>query len=122
MALGFEWRAVEARLDALSAHRELQPTIAAMKRILRILETDPGLADVQRGVSHAAIRLGYPNTPEFLLIGWTKHQGFTVSIWEPSGDVRTQTVEDENNVPPLIHRCLKWLQDPDPTNPLPSSK
>ena len=110
MALGMEWRDVECRLDALSKHEGLLPTIDAMRRVLVLLKDDPALAGAQRGVSHASLRLGYPAWLSFVIVGWTEQEGYGVSLWEPDGDMRSQTVKDENDVPSAVHRYLRQIR------------
>jgi hypothetical protein len=110
MALGMDWRLVEERFEELSRHRGLLPTIEAQRRIVAMLREDPGLVDVERGVSHVSLRFGYPDALAFVLVGWTEENGYSVSIWEPSGDVRHRVLVAAHDVPAVIRRYLRQLR------------
>ena len=109
MALGMNWEQVEQRLDHLSSYSGLSSTIDAMKRILYVLREDTRLDDVQRGVSHAALRFGYPAALAFVLVGWTDQEGYSVSIWAPSGAILHRSLVAERDVPAVVHQYLKLL-------------
>lgn len=112
MALGMDWGLVEECFEERARLPSLLPTIEAMRRIVRVLEKDPSLADVQRGVSHVSLRLGYPGTGPFVLVGWTADAGYNVCTWDAKQDeVRDHDTVDEQDLPVVIHRLLRSLRE-----------
>lgn len=110
MALTTDWRLVAERLEQYSRRPGLGATAQAIGRIVQVLREDDGLAGVQRGLSHVALRLGYSGVLSFVLVSWTARDGYTLSIWGPRGEIQAERSIDAADASLWVHRYLERLR------------
>lgn len=103
------WKVVDERLDELSQRPRFHSTVTAMRRLVGALRQESTFNDVQRGMSHGALRFGYPGTLPFVLVGWSEAEGFSVSVWA-SGEIRERRVVDESAVPAIVVQFLAEIR------------
>jgi hypothetical protein len=103
------WDKVLEALERLSVHKGLHPTLAAMRKLVEMLEANPTFSGIQPRLSHATLFLAHADNPRQVCVGWLDGE-YDVAFVDPPLEISKGTRAPENEVLQILLEHLARLE------------
>lgn len=109
MAVASRWNKVLEALERLSVHKGLHPTLAAMRKLVKMVKADPAFAGTQPRLSHATLFLAQGDNPRQVCVGWLDGE-YDVAFVDPPLEFSEGTRAREDEVLQILREHLARIR------------
>jgi len=106
-----EWDEVTKALERLELYHTLQPTLAAMKKLVDMIKHDPAFADVHPRMSMASIMFARGPVNRRVMAAWHEDGGYNMYFVDPPLEFSEPTIAREDAVVRVLREYLDRLGD-----------
>jgi hypothetical protein len=109
MAVANEWDKVNEAFNRLDHYRVLQPTLAAMRKLVEMVQHDSAFGDVHPMVSMASLVLSRGHSERRVAVAWGEDGGYKVALVNSQLEFSEPTMVRENAVVKVLQEYLDRL-------------